>query len=1055
MWAKPGHTRGDGHQRAHHLDEATRAGVGHTSTRRSPDTGAYLPRPPDTGWTADSSDTSSNLVARARSPPDTGRRLATIAEDDPPDTGRHAAAADDSQGAGAGGTRTRGQQLAARASARRTGTARRGAETFIQRAAELWRPEEGYVPERDVGVTSVNEREARLPRLVDDLRRQDGRGVHDEELAQAVRELWAAEDDVVARTLADGGRAPGPVIDLLRARAEGITEERLRMMDEGVEFSLEFTPPAHSGRNYGSVRVNLLRYLRELTRLLRKYKLLPVKRQPWLLQECGFVVTQEGRKVRLCVDATATGFNERLRVGMFTLPTVEQLLGLGHAGDSMRKDDVGDMFLGMRTQPGQFTFMGIRNELTGQLYVYPWVGFGMSESPYHAYRLTTDARVAAEPELEARGLKPTRGDVLLVTLGEADEAVTEVLARFEADGTAGLPEFSGAAGAARATHLRRLGRDAIHHLVADINRAISERSLDAHVMYVDDGGWTGHGPDIDAASAVIRRKLNAMGLDFREEKTEGPATRLVFTGTGADLDQLELFVEQRKVDGLRVELDALIAQQGGEVDLRPVRTVVGRLSSISVAYSAGHTYIRRMWDALAEVPVEFRRRGSRYRFTPDAAFWEDVRWWRRALDEPARRRITPRYGTGRLGFWRGHPAMADVVLATDASEFAWGYVLYRLGFMPLDVVAPEAVTLTDVEAGVLGAEGQGTLGLTLPPRQDTAGASGARDGLSHASQLDAQHRDEEMRRLRASRLEVDRGRRYRGQWRGDTVRLSINWKELRTVLTACRRHGPEWRGKRVLVRVDNQAALSYVNRGYGRAKHLTKMGRQLKTLAARHGFELFATYVNTKFNVIPDGLSRLTVTTTSSDWMFDPAEFAGLEREFGPFHADMMAAADGSNAQLPRFYSEDDDAFAVDITGVTTWWNPPWDHVRRVLRHVIDARARAWRTRTRYPDATQHVHVHGRAAPAPATEGVIVLPRRSWEQAGASLQRHFTVVREYPAGTELFTTPDHRAADASLDAATETQYDADPASAPTRWSPRTTRFATVVVATAGLTRQRR
>jgi hypothetical protein len=177
------------------------------------------------------------------------------------------------------------------------------------------------------------------------------------------------------------------------------------------------------------------------------------------------------------------------------------------------------------------------------------------------------------------------------------------------------------------------------------------------------------------------------------------------------------------------------------------------------------------------------------------------------------------------------------------------------------------------------------------------------------------------------------------------------------------------------------------------------------------------------------------LTATSPDWMFDRGEFEKLATAYGPIHADMMAARDGSNALLPRFHSEADDTFEVDISGVTTWWNPPWDLIRRCMRHILDTRAEAI------------------ARGISGTESLIVLPRKAFEQSGR-LQHRFDVVKEYPAGTRLFSAPLLTETDAQLDDLSETQYGPESV-APTvqRWDPRATKFSTVVVATRGLSRR--
>ena len=94
----------------------------------------------------------------------------------------------------------------------------------------------------------------------------------------------------------------------------GFARDKVQQWRDGVQFAMVDLPAAHRTKNYGSVRDNLLRYLEEITRLLDKNKLIPVRRVPWLLAEAGFIVTQEGRKVRLVIDETATGLNENLAV---------------------------------------------------------------------------------------------------------------------------------------------------------------------------------------------------------------------------------------------------------------------------------------------------------------------------------------------------------------------------------------------------------------------------------------------------------------------------------------------------------------------------------------------------------------------------------------------------------------------------------------------------------------------------------------------------------------------------------------------------------------------
>jgi hypothetical protein len=466
----------------------------------------------------------------------------------------------------------------------------------------------------------------------------------------------------------------------------------------------------------------------------------------------------------------------------------------------------------------------------------------------------------------------------------------------------------------------QLGKLAVQRLVEEINEAIERRNLDAQVVYVDDVGGVGYGKDLDAVSAVIRDELNVVGLDFKSTKREASeGGRLVFVGIGADFDKLELFLDDAKRASVAMQLEELQRQrrQGdGAVALASVRSVVGLISFASASYSAGHTYVRRMWDAMARVPLEHQRRGSKHCFIPDDDFWLDVEWWQAALVLPGRRRIVPRMGTGRLGFWRGELGQADLVVATDASEVAWGYVVYPDGFFPVDVLCPQDVTAADAEMGALGTTSTGLYGFDLPAGRLFRAAGVDANGVSHATQLDRDYRDDAVRRVTGMRARVVKGERRRDRFDASLRGRSINYKELWTVLKMATDHAASWAGKRILLRIDNKTAMSYVNKGYGRSLVLTAVARDLKALQARWGFEVVAKYVNTKVNWLPDQLSRLRVAASTQDWMLVQSVFDTLTAAHGPFWADMMAATDGSNAQLPRYFSEQHSAYDVKIEGI-------------------------------------------------------------------------------------------------------------------------------------------
>lgn len=79
------------------------------------------------------------------------------------------------------------------------------------------------------------------------------------------------------------------------------------------------------------------------------------------------------------------------------------------------------------------------------------------------------------------------------------------------------------------------------------------------------------------------------------------------------------------------------------------------------------------------------------------------------------------------------------------------------------------------------------------------------------------------------------------------------------------------------------------------------------------------------------------LSSVRMDWQTPPQLFAGLHAEFG-FSID--AAASVSNALLPRYWTEADDALAQDWTGERVWCNPPYGRAGgKFIRKAAEHRA--------------------------------------------------------------------------------------------------------------------
>jgi hypothetical protein len=85
----------------------------------------------------------------------------------------------------------------------------------------------------------------------------------------------------------------------------------------------------------------------------------------------------------------------------------------------------------------------------------------------------------------------------------------------------------------------------------------------------------------------------------------------------------------------------------------------------------------------------------------------------------------------------------------------------------------------------------------------------------------------------------------------------INILELKTVLIAAEKWGPDWRGKHILVRTDNTATLAAINKGSSRSVEMLQIIQKMFWLSVEFGFKLSASFVPGRLNLFSDMLSRL------------------------------------------------------------------------------------------------------------------------------------------------------------------------------------------------------
>ena len=131
------------------------------------------------------------------------------------------------------------------------------------------------------------------------------------------------------------------------------------------------------------------------------------------------------------------------------------------------------------------------------------------------------------------------------------------------------------------------------------------------------------------------------------------------------------------------------------------------------------------------------------------------------------------------------------------------------------------------------------------------------------------------------------------------------------------------------------------------------------------------------------GEPLIEIRHTTEDWMLERNIFKTLEEQWGPFDVDACCDEEGSNSQLPAFWSPAQDCLQQDWTHKSVYCNPPFSKLHDILEHSLACY---------------------KASPF-TTSAIFVIPwwpTASWfTPAIEELQ----IVMTFPAGTQLFTAP--------------------------------------------------
>ncbi len=141
------------------------------------------------------------------------------------------------------------------------------------------------------------------------------------------------------------------------------------------------------------------------------------------------------------------------------------------------------------------------------------------------------------------------------------------------------------------------------------------------------------------------------------------------------------------------------------------------------------------------------------------------------------------------------------------------------------------------------------------------------------------------------------GQAASGFWTGPQLLWHINCLELWAVHLAFWQFRQLLFGKHVLVRTDNTAAVSYINRLGGiRSHRMSQLARHLLFWSHTQFKSLRIVHIPGKLNRVADALSRQL--TFTGEWRLHPKTIRLIWSQFGEAQVDLFASPESSHCQL-------------------------------------------------------------------------------------------------------------------------------------------------------------
>ena len=189
--------------------------------------------------------------------------------------------------------------------------------------------------------------------------------------------------------------------------------------------------------------------------------------------------------------------------------------------------------------------------------------------------------------------------------------------------------------------------------------------------------------------------------------------------------------------------------------------------------------------------------------------------------------------------------------------------------------------------------------------------------------------------------------------------MHINCLELLAATLAAKTFLKSRTGQLVLLQLDNQRAVAYINNMGGTVSpQLTNLAKALWMWALSNDIVLSAEYIPGVANVAADAESRSM--TDRTNWKLHPRLLQEINQKWGPLEVDLLASR--LSTQLPRYFSWKPDPLAEATDAFTQQWekfrgyaNPPWCLVGIVLSQIQRQQAQVilvapvWKGQSWYP----------------------------------------------------------------------------------------------------------